>query len=107
MTTTALPTTAQPTAPSSVNPAWVEEALCPEVDPELFFPPTKGGNAIKDSHYDNARRICQRCPVKTQCLEAAMAFEDGQSHYSRYGMFGGLTPRERADLAAKPARNRR
>ncbi|MDQ3885564.1 MAG: WhiB family transcriptional regulator [Actinomycetota bacterium] len=48
-------------APDLLNvtrpPAWVADALCAEVDPELWYP-DKGGSTWP------ARRICQRCPVR-------------------------------------------
>lgn len=91
--------------PPSLTQDWVDEAFCAEIDPEIFFPATKGGTSAHDIQFDTARSICNTCPVLTQCLEAAMKFEEGTTHYSRYGMFGGLTPVERADLAGnKPKR---
>ncbi|GAA2036644.1 WhiB family transcriptional regulator [Yaniella flava] len=104
MTIASSPNIDQP-MPPTVADSWVDEALCAQVDPEVFFPATKGGTSAHDIQFDTARSICNTCPVLTQCLEAAMKFEEGTTHYSRYGMFGGLTPVERADLAGnKPKR---
>ena len=65
-------------------PGWTEFALCAEVDPDLFSP-EKGGNARL------AREIFAACPVQSQCLDYAMGRDD-------FGVWGGLTERERRAL---------
>jgi len=65
--------------------AWRDEALCRQVDPELFFPET-GGSARE------AKQVCGRCPVRAACLDWAIA------HDQRYGVWGGLTVSERIQL---------
>ena len=62
--------------------AWQEQALCAQTDPETFFP-EKGGS-VKP-----AKRVCMACPVRAECLEWAL--ETGE----RYGIWGGLSERER------------
>jgi hypothetical protein len=47
----------------------------------------------------NAAQLCEGCPVIAQCLAAAMEEEHGLSAGGRYGIRGGLSPKERADLA--------
>jgi hypothetical protein len=61
------------------------EALCAEVDPELFYPEV--GNSAHA-----AKTICRRCAVIDQCLEWAL--ENGE----QWGVLGGLSPEERAAL---------
>jgi WhiB family redox-sensing transcriptional regulator len=61
---------------------WQARALCAQVDPELWFP--EAGNT---STY--AKRICQRCPVRDQCLAAALA------QHEQHGIWGGLNYYER------------
>ncbi|AOT26042.1 WhiB family transcription factor [Mycobacterium phage Kersh] len=65
--------------------AWRDLARCAEVDPEVFFP-EKGGSAKP------AKRICSRCEVADECLEWALANREN------YGVFGGLSERERRPL---------
>ncbi|MDP9497993.1 MAG: WhiB family transcriptional regulator [Actinomycetota bacterium] len=65
--------------------AWQEEALCAQTDPEAFFP-EKGGSTRE------AKRICVGCTVKAECLEYALA------HDERFGIWGGLSERERRRL---------
>lgn len=66
-------------------PEWQERALCSQSDPEAFFP-EKGGSTRE------AKRICGRCEVKSECLEYAL------SHDERFGIWGGLSERERRKL---------
>jgi WhiB family redox-sensing transcriptional regulator len=69
-------------------PRWSERALCKETDPETFYP-EKGGSTRE------AKRICGRCEVKAECLEYAL------KHDERYGIWGGLSDRERRRLKRK------
>jgi len=67
---------------------WQDRALCAETDPEAFFP-EKGGSTRE------AKRICSGCEVRSQCLEYALA------HDERFGIWGGLSERERRKLKKK------
>ena len=64
---------------------WRDRALCAEVDPDAFFP-EKGGS----SHL--AKEICRRCLVKAECLKFALTNDE------RFGIWGGLSDRERRRL---------
>jgi WhiB family redox-sensing transcriptional regulator len=67
------------------DPEWQERALCAQTDPEAFFP-EKGGSTRE------AKRICMGCEVRDACLEYALA------HDERFGIWGGLSERERRRL---------
>ena len=68
------------------NPlAWQADALCAQTDPEAFFP-EKGGSTR------DAKRICTTCDVRDQCLEYALQNDE------RFGIWGGLSERERRKL---------
>ena len=67
------------------GPEWQERALCAQTDPEAFFP-EKGGSTRE------AKRICSGCDVRAECLEYALA------HDERFGIWGGLSERERRRL---------
>lgn len=69
----------------AVEQEWQEQALCAQTDPEAFFP-EKGGSTRE------AKRICQGCPVRDECLEFAL------EHDERFGIWGGLSERERRRL---------
>lgn len=70
-------------------PEWISHAACATVtDPDgVFFAP-RGVNPAA------ARRICRGCAVTAACLADALAVEANQPYL--FGVFGGLTPRERA-----------
>ena len=65
--------------------AWQADALCAQTDPEAFFP-EKGGSTRE------AKKICQQCDVKAECLDYALANDE------RFGIWGGLSERERRRL---------
>ena len=64
---------------------WQERALCAQTDPEAFFP-EKGGSTRE------AKRVCLTCEVRAECLEYALG------HDERFGIWGGLSERERRKL---------
>ena len=64
---------------------WQERALCAQTDPEAFFP-EKGGSTRE------AKRVCVSCDVRAECLEYALL------HDERFGIWGGLSERERRKL---------
>lgn len=65
--------------------AWQADALCAQTDPEAFFP-EKGGSTRE------AKRICESCEVTSECLEYALQNDE------RFGIWGGLSERERRKL---------
>ena len=65
--------------------SWQERALCAQTDPEAFFP-EKGGSTRE------AKKVCQSCEVRAECLEYAL------EHDERFGIWGGLSERERRKL---------
>ena len=62
--------------------AWQEHALCAQTDPEAFFP-EKGGSTRE------AKAICASCEVRAECLEYALENDE------RFGIWGGMSERER------------
>ncbi|MFT3833907.1 MAG: WhiB family transcriptional regulator [Micropruina sp.] len=64
---------------------WQERALCAQTDPEAFFP-EKGGSTRE------AKRVCLSCEVRSECLEYALSKDE------RFGIWGGLSERERRKL---------
>ena len=65
--------------------AWQEHALCAQTDPEAFFP-EKGGSTRE------AKKVCLSCEVRVDCLEYALEQDE------RFGIWGGLSERERRRL---------
>jgi WhiB family redox-sensing transcriptional regulator len=65
--------------------SWQERSLCAQTDPEAFFP-EKGGSTRE------AKKVCVGCEVRAECLEYALANDE------RFGIWGGLSERERRKL---------
>jgi WhiB family redox-sensing transcriptional regulator len=78
---------------------WQDFAFCAflvarsdvDVTVRLWFPGP--GRAERD--YAVARRICDQCLVRTECLEYALRTE---VEYFRFGMWGGKTADERSKI---------
>jgi WhiB family transcriptional regulator, redox-sensing transcriptional regulator len=68
-----------------VEMSWQERSLCAQTDPEAFFP-EKGGSTRE------AKKVCVGCEVRAECLEYALANDE------RFGIWGGLSERERRKL---------
>lgn len=66
---------------------WHADAACRGVDAEIFFPGS-------DEESGPAKAVCSTCPVREICL--FFAVKRGE----RYGVWGGLTERERGRLSA-------
>lgn len=60
---------------------WRDDALCRQVDPELWFP-AKGDPGTE------AKQICGLCPARAECLEFAI------ETVQRAGIWGGKGDRE-------------
>ncbi|MGK2958570.1 MAG: WhiB family transcriptional regulator [Acidimicrobiales bacterium] len=65
-----------------MNIKWMKNGLCRDQPPSHFFPSDGVGVEI-------ARRLCATCPVKTPCLEYALA------ERIDHGVWGGTSERER------------
>ena len=62
--------------------AWMDDALCLDVDPDFFHPEEKGGRQGAE-----IRKFCAPCPVRVECLEHGLRDE--------HGWFGGMSPLDR------------
>lgn len=69
---------------------WINYAACRNEDPEIFF-------SELDGQFTDAVRVCDTCPVTSQCLNYAI--DNGEKH----GVFGGLTPAQRLQLTCANA----
>jgi WhiB family redox-sensing transcriptional regulator len=73
----------------AANTPWIADALCAQVDTDLFFP-EKGGSTRE------AKQICRECTVAAECLDYAL------SHGERFGIWGGMSERQRRKLNGLP-----
>lgn len=81
---------------SSDTADWRAESACRDQDPELFHPlggeqgrPRTGVNLAQERA---AKAVCNRCPVRLECREWALAIADD------WGIWGGLNETERRKL---------
>jgi len=66
---------------------WGVEAACRQLPTELFFPIGHGSRARAQANV--AKRICNSCPVRSECLDYALRAN------LQYGVFGGMAEEER------------
>lgn len=76
--------------PASEDRSWQDRANCLGVDPDLFFP--ERGASTRE-----AKEVCRGCEVRQQCLDYAL--ENGE----KFGIWGGLSERERRRLRRQRA----
>ena len=74
---------------------WQYEAACYGFDTEFFF------DIRSEGQQRAVKRVCFSCPVKAECLTAALEAESKMPTMSRFGVYGGLLPAERKSLSEK------
>ena len=74
--------------PDEATPDWQDRALCAQTDPAAFFP--VAGGSVRE-----AKRVCRSCEVRPECLRYAL------EHAERFGVWGGLSKRERRRLRGR------
>jgi WhiB family redox-sensing transcriptional regulator len=80
--------------PGASTDRWQERSNCLGVDPDLFFP--ERGASTRE-----AKAVCKGCEVRVECLEYALA------HGEKFGIWGGLSERERRRVRRQRALERR
>ena len=70
-----------------LRPRWMRNAACQGQGFHPWFPTDEVGEEA-----DTARQVCAGCPVRPECLDYALDCS------IRHGLWGGLSPRERAAL---------
>lgn len=64
-----------------------ERAACKGMDEDMFFP-ERG-----ERSYVDGKRVCRECPIITTCRNWSL------SKPEPYGLWGGMTPQERRQMA--------
>lgn len=77
---------------------WELKAACRDEDPDIFFSGKTRGQA---------QVICGGCPVREECLAAALVREAGVAKVYREGIVAGLTGAQRWNLARQQDQRRR
>jgi WhiB family redox-sensing transcriptional regulator len=63
---------------------WAARAACKGIDPDALF--------VQGAAQNRAKRVCAGCPVRTECLSDAL------DNRMEFGVWGGMTERERRAL---------
>ena len=76
-------------------PAWMRHAKCAAADTDMFY--------AEQSDWETSQRakeFCADCPVIEPCLQYA-----NQTPVEVYGVWGGMTSKERQNLRRRNRRN--
>ncbi|GAB3265028.1 WhiB family transcriptional regulator [Kineosporia babensis] len=63
---------------------WATQGACRKSDPDALF--------VQGAAQNRAKLVCMSCPVRTECLSDAL------DHKIEFGVWGGMTERERRAL---------
>ncbi|MBC8363634.1 MAG: WhiB family transcriptional regulator [Actinobacteria bacterium] len=77
-------------AKPDLDMTWQEFSNCLGVDPDLFFP--ERGASTRE-----AKEVCRGCVVQADCLEYAL--QNGE----KFGIWGGMSERERRRIRRQRA----
>ncbi|MQA63108.1 MAG: WhiB family transcriptional regulator [Actinophytocola sp.] len=69
---------------NATQPDWRLAASCQNTDPDGLF--------VRGAEQNRAKLVCMGCPVRTECLAEAL------DHRITFGVWGGMTERERRAL---------
>ena len=78
---------------NSIAEGWQDFANCLGVDPDLFFP--ERGASTRE-----AKEVCRGCVVRGDCLEYAL------QNSEKFGIWGGMSERERRRIRRQRALER-
>ncbi len=81
-----------------VIPSWIRLAACRDLPTEMFY---------EKDNYADAQAVCYGCEAVDECLTLAMRNEGSTAASRRFGVFGALTPADRAKLAVAQGITRR
>ena len=73
---------------------WQQSARCRGTDPAILFHPDGERGLERRDREQNAKRFCAPCPVRMQCFEYSLRFEEP------YGIWGGISEDERHRILA-------
>jgi WhiB family transcriptional regulator, redox-sensing transcriptional regulator len=92
------PGTSPFTTPVKDEGTWWDDALCAEVDAELFFP-DKSGSIVY------ALRVCALCDVRAECLQFALAHSVDPEDIGNWGVWGGTSAQDRQVMLGRPRKD--
>lgn len=71
-------------AAATVDGSWTTRGSCCSLDPDGFF--------VQGADQQKAKTLCEGCPVRAECLADAL------DNRIEFGVWGGMTERERRRL---------
>ncbi len=71
---------------------WQYEGACVGLESARFFSPDAERGRARAGREERAKAVCASCPVIEQCREHALRAQEP------YGVWGGLSERERAEI---------
>jgi WhiB family redox-sensing transcriptional regulator len=71
---------------------WQIRGACRDMDSKLFFHPDGARGPTRTIRETRAQAICATCPVIAACRHHALSVQES------YGVWGGLTESDRAEL---------
>jgi WhiB family redox-sensing transcriptional regulator len=87
-------------SPRQQGATWRTRAACRALPTDLFFPAGElDEEAVEQA--DEAKAVCEKCPVRTACLEFAIATNQP------YGIWGGTNASERRSIRRRRLAERR
>lgn len=67
--------------------SWYDYAACKNhPEPDIFY---------SERDYPTAKRVCAKCPVRSECLDEGLRQDRSFSRGGLNGLWGGYTPDER------------
>lgn len=82
------------------NASWRDLARCRDRGPSMFFVEFIKPSWRREQKIEEARQFCERCPVRGECLDDALATRE------QFGIRGGLTEEERGKVSRRRRRER-
>ncbi|WP_188546401.1 WhiB family transcriptional regulator [Rhodococcoides trifolii] len=76
-------------SPAFDQAEWRLGAACRGMDADVFYPPENERGHARSILVAKARKICEQCPVLTECRAYALAVDE------RHGVWGGLSETDR------------
>lgn len=85
---------------------WAARGACAGRDTSMFYgDPQEGAtrkyNSEEDMRIRAAISVCQRCPVRQECLTHALRYPEP------WGIWGGMTPSQRTHLRTRVMNQRK
>lgn len=95
-----MPQPRQLPGPTASQWDWQLESACRGMNSDVFFHPDGERGRARLNREMRAKMVCRSCPVMEQCRQHALNVAEP------YGVWGGLSESERAQLLSSAARRR-